>query len=190
MLKAAMDSAATRANEVALMDKNRVLTPYAAAEFAKQKAEATNYVVKMATRDEYLVNRNGYPLMKKRVHVEGLTCTCSYRDQMQMPCRHLIRVLVHVGRRDRLLQCFHSMFHFQNYSKAVNNLAFRLPLLDNACNLSEARPQVGTCNFKRSYLWPDTAPMVFGLALADMLNPTIESDSDFNEESSSSSDDN
>ena len=80
----------------------------------------------------YYVSHSNSPFVKKDVHAEAPTCNCVYRDQMQMPCCHLIRVLAFINRRERIIDCFHPMYLFKNYKDTVANVSYKLPLFDEA----------------------------------------------------------
>ncbi|OQR84337.1 hypothetical protein ACHHYP_13518 [Achlya hypogyna] len=128
----AMTTASARVAEVqAMTATDRKLTPFAAAEYKKQRGMIGDYRYSHEKDKVYTVHRVGRPLIAKRVCLDALSCTCSYRDQMHMPCRHLICVLVNEDRK-RLIQCFHPMFLFENYKAAVSGVSYRIPLFDHA----------------------------------------------------------
>ncbi|KDO17376.1 hypothetical protein SPRG_17196 [Saprolegnia parasitica CBS 223.65] len=100
-----MTTVSKRVSEVEDMDQTRKLTPYAAKEYADQKKKALQHLA---------VEQR--PVLR----------------QLHMPCRHLIRVLAFLDLRDRIIDCFHPMFLFENYKKAVAEVSYKLPLFDRA----------------------------------------------------------
>ncbi|OQR97428.1 hypothetical protein ACHHYP_20565 [Achlya hypogyna] len=91
-----MTTAAARADEVFAWEKaaqeEAELYAICSCRVCEQKEMSPNYnTAKAKTNDdEYQVTHTGVCHSNKRVRIDALSCTSSYRDQMQLPCRHLI----------------------------------------------------------------------------------------------------
>ncbi|EQC39422.1 hypothetical protein SDRG_03625 [Saprolegnia diclina VS20] len=87
-----------------------------------------DYTIQESTRLIFYVYRESHREAKREVDVEKLTCLCTYREQTQMPCKHLVRALGHVDTLHRIAECFNEMYKFENYKRAVEAVSYRLPL--------------------------------------------------------------
>ncbi|KDO15748.1 hypothetical protein SPRG_22045, partial [Saprolegnia parasitica CBS 223.65] len=129
-----METASDRRLEVANMAKTApILTPHATALLKEQKDKAEAYSVRVSTASLLVVYIPAFGTEGHEVDVDARTCSCGYVEQMHLPCRHLIRALKHVGKLDTVEMCIHPMYKFENYKRAVDAVAYRLPIFGHRC---------------------------------------------------------
>ncbi|GMF33112.1 unnamed protein product [Phytophthora fragariaefolia] len=119
-----------RQENVALWtEQKRLVTPAAERLYAEQLQEMGNYTVAMLMKDAVAsVNRVGkFPIFRRTVDIEKNTCTCTYMDQYQIPCKHMIAVLSHLGKLDSVWLRFGSCYQVSNYTEAFSTASANLP---------------------------------------------------------------
>ncbi|OQR85131.1 hypothetical protein ACHHYP_20605 [Achlya hypogyna] len=103
-----------------IADPTTTLTPFAAGECAFQKQQSIRYSITESSSATFYVYHPEALLVLRSVNLEARSCTCEYRDQMHLLCRHIIRALTYVGRLDSILDFFHPMYLIGSYSAAVS----------------------------------------------------------------------
>ncbi|KAF4033679.1 SWIM zinc finger domain-containing protein [Phytophthora infestans] len=126
-------------------DKGFVLTPGAEKLHRKQSANIGQYSVQHASNDVcYVHSVCSSVRIRRRVNLWNGTCTCSYVDQMGMPCRHLIAALESVGNRLDVYKHFQPCFKVSVYSNAFHAKAVFIPIESDTTQSSEWLPAVFT----------------------------------------------
>ncbi|KDO32671.1 hypothetical protein SPRG_19415 [Saprolegnia parasitica CBS 223.65] len=113
------------------LQEKRVLTPFAKDFYLTQKSMANMYLTKPTTDGVYCVYRSTAPMHdQEMVNLNDLTCTCVDRDQMELPCRHLIAGLKAVNKMERILQAYGYCYTMEAYAQAYKDKRIDVPRVE------------------------------------------------------------
>lgn len=105
------------------------VTPAATQMYDQQSANIGQYAVQHASEDTaYVWNTTNPVRNRRRVNKSTLTCTCAYRDQTGIPCRHMIAALHDARELDRVYEGFDRCYLVATYVRAFRNKAILVPL--------------------------------------------------------------
>ncbi|EGZ09485.1 hypothetical protein PHYSODRAFT_523202 [Phytophthora sojae] len=67
------------------------------------------------------------PPFRRTVDLDTNRCTCTYMDQHQIPCKHMLTVLNVVGELESAYSGFGSCYMIESYSKAFSAASVMIP---------------------------------------------------------------
>jgi hypothetical protein len=93
------------------------------------------------------------PPFRRRVDLFSNQCTCTFMDQIGVPCRHMIAVLANKGDLDAVFSRFDQCYKVSNFAKAFHAQSVMLPLLEDLDEMpmrpAVVRPKRGRKRKKR-----------------------------------------
>ncbi|KAE9219589.1 hypothetical protein PF004_g13561 [Phytophthora fragariae] len=111
-----------------LVQAGRVLTPYAEKILEQQQMEAAACCVSPSDGDTgtaYVWNARSPIAKKRRVNLSAKSCSCPYRDQFGLPCKHQYAAIVFFNKSGGswdLAQLCHSVYTVASYAQAYGPL--------------------------------------------------------------------
>ncbi|GMF26198.1 unnamed protein product [Phytophthora lilii] len=111
-----------------LIQSGRVLTSYAEKILEEQQMEAAACCVSPSDGDTgtaYVWDARRPIAKKRRVNISAKSCSCPYRDQYGLPCKHLYAAVVFFNKSGGswdLAQLCHSVYTVANYTQAYGPL--------------------------------------------------------------------
>ncbi|OQR85671.1 hypothetical protein THRCLA_10656 [Thraustotheca clavata] len=113
------------------LQEKRNFTPFAKDHYLTQKSMANMFLTKQINDGMYCVYRSTAPMHDQNtVNLNDLSCTCVDRDQMELPCCHLIAALKSVNKMERILQAYGYCYTMEAYASAYKDKRIALPRLD------------------------------------------------------------
>lgn len=103
----------------------RVITPRAEKKIQHQINKASSYSVNFSSDERAFVSPTHSPLQQRRVELNSPNCSCSVWHQFQIPCRHIIAVLLAKGRSDRIMSIVNGCYTVATYGN--NTTPINLP---------------------------------------------------------------
>lgn len=97
--------------------------------YDKQSANVGRYAVQHASDDvAYVWNTTTASRIRRRVNVDKFTCTCTFIDQYDIPCRHIIAALASQSKRDNVYIGFAECYHADKFESSFWYKATFVPL--------------------------------------------------------------
>ncbi|OWZ13370.1 Mutatorlike Transposase [Phytophthora megakarya] len=110
------------------MQSGRILTAYAEKILEKQQLDATSCCVSPSDGDTgtaYVWDAHNPIAKKRRVNLSAKVCSCTYRDQYGLPCKHMYAAVVFFNKSGGswdLAQLCHSVYTVASYAQAYGPL--------------------------------------------------------------------
>ncbi|RHZ01663.1 hypothetical protein DYB35_012874 [Aphanomyces astaci] len=122
------------------LSEGRVVTPYASGIIDEQKLLAPSYKVIVSTDDVFFVFHPSRESKKRKVVLSEKSCTCTDNDQTGLPCRHIIRVLLHTDKMGLLHECSDYTYSIEAYCNAYLAKSIALPVYEDIVPDSVVKP--------------------------------------------------
>ncbi|KAF0708026.1 hypothetical protein AaE_013381 [Aphanomyces astaci] len=122
------------------LSEGRVVTPYASGIIDEQKLLAPSYKVIVSTDDVFFVFHPSRESKKRKVVLSEKSCTCTDNDQTGLPCRHIIRVLLHTDNMGLLHECSDHAYSIEAYCNAYLAKSIALPVYEDIVPDSVVKP--------------------------------------------------
>ncbi|KAF0704836.1 hypothetical protein AaE_014735, partial [Aphanomyces astaci] len=121
-------------------NEGRVVTPYASGIIDEQKLLAPSYKVIVSTDDVFFVFHPSRESKKRKVVLSEKSCTCTDNDQTGLPCRHIIRVLLHTDNMGLLHECSDYAYSIEAYCNAYLAKSIARPVYEDIVSDSVVKP--------------------------------------------------